>query len=67
MVTFIIHLCNIYNLGLYKSLNILKMLYFLFGVIVGVWIDQTFTLPSVQTYIEKGIKNIKEKQKKEED
>ena len=42
------------------------MLYFLFGVVVGIWIDQTFTLPSVQQYIDKGIERIKEKQKKED-
>ena len=43
------------------------MLYFMFGVIVGIWIDQTFTLPSVQEYIDQGLKNIKEKQQKDQD
>lgn len=43
------------------------MLYFIFGVVVGIWIDQTFTLPSVQEYLDKGIQNIKQKQKKEEE
>ena len=67
MVTFTIQFSNIYNLGLYKHLKFLKMLYFIFGVVVGIWIDQTFTLPSVQEYLDKGIQNIKQKQKKEEE
>lgn len=52
---------------LYKHLKILKMLYFLFGVIAGIWLDQTFTLPSVQDYIEQGIKKIKQNQKENTD
>ncbi len=34
------------------------------GIIIGIWLDQTFTIPRVQEYIETGIKNIKENQKK---
>ena len=52
---------------LYKWWKLLKMLYFLFGVIAGIWLDQTFTLPSVQDYIEQGIKKIKQNQKENKD
>lgn len=42
------------------------MLQLCIGIILGIWLDQTFTIPSVQEYIEVGIKNIKEKQKNAE-
>jgi len=36
----------------------------LIGVIIGIWLDQTFTIPSVQEYIEIGVQKIKEKNAK---
>ncbi len=40
------------------------MFYMLLGVVLGIWLDQTFTIPSVQEYIESGIQKLKEKNAK---
>ncbi len=36
----------------------------LLGVVLGIWLDQTFTIPSVQEYIESSIQKLKEKNAK---
>lgn len=36
----------------------------LLGVVLGIWLDQTFTIPSVQEYIESSIRKLKEKNAK---
>lgn len=36
----------------------------LLGVVIGIWLDQTFTIPSVQEYIEISVAKIKEKNAK---
>ena len=41
-----------------------KMFYMFLGVIIGIWLDQTFTIPSVQEYIEIGVAKLKEKDAK---
>ncbi len=40
------------------------MFYMFLGVIIGIWLDQTFTIPSVQEYIEIGVAKLKEKDAK---
>lgn len=31
------------------------------GVLIGIWLDQTFTIPSVQEYIESSVEKVKNK------
>lgn len=37
------------------------MLYIVLGVLIGIWLDQTYSIPSVQEYIESSLNKIKEK------
>lgn len=37
------------------------MIYIVLGVLIGIWLDQTYSIPSVQEYIESSLNKIKEK------
>ena len=37
------------------------MIQLIIGVVLGIWLDQTFTIPSVQEYIELTIKKLNKK------
>ena len=34
------------------------MFYILLGIILGIWLDQTFTIPPLQNYIDKTAQNL---------
>lgn len=40
-----------------------KPLYFLAGLAAGIYVDQTYKLPSISAYIDKALKHIKEAEK----